>query len=376
MIRILQVVAQQPVGGVGTFLIGLKSNMNSQEFTLDFLEASDTVSGDFNAQVSDQYSMVYRLPEMKIKNIINYIRKVKIFYKNNAINYDIVHVHAPNIALFHLYYAKKYGVKIRIIHAHSTKYSTTRIKSVVNELLIKIGINYATNFWGASSKAVKFMYPKGKKTKIIPNGVNLTKFKFDRTNRQVIRDKYDLDDNDFLVGCVGNLLKHKNYDYLLDVFIKLKKYNNIKLMIIGSGNQEQKLKEFKVENKLNNIIFVERTATPELFYSSFDLFVMCSKFEGFGYTALEAQANGLDCLFSRGVPEDVDISKKNKFIDINESDKERWSKIIIDCFYKKNKKFYSERVNRFLEINKSIYSINNSIKIIEEDYRSLTRDNL
>ncbi|AOO74998.1 hypothetical protein LCW_02420 [Latilactobacillus curvatus] len=375
MIRILQVVAYQPVGGVGTFLTGLKENLNNQEFKIDFLESTKSTSGDFNQKINDGSSNLHILPELKLKNVGKYFSEVKIFYKKNATNYDIVHVHAPNLAFLHFYYARKYGISVRIMHAHSTKYSTNTIKAKINRLLIFLGRKLATDFWGSSNNSVDFMFRNEDMKVVIPNGVDLNKFKFSISRRKKIREIYGIREDDFLVGCIGNLLAAKNYIFLLNVFEKIKKNQNIKLMIVGSGEQKEKLEKFIDSKELTNVILVERTKSPELFYSAFDLFVLCSKFEGFGYTALEAQASGLNCLFSTGIPKEVDILEENKYIGITNQDKDKWASVIVkESNFVVAESISSNRKRRFERISDSRYSITNSIRMIGNEYTRLMRD--
>ena len=57
------------------------------------------------------------------------------------------------------------------------------------------------------------------------------------------------------------------------------------------------------------------------YYSAFDIFVLPSRYEGFGMVAVEAQVSGLPCLLSDKFPEDVVIGTNVDRVELNE---ERW----------------------------------------------------
>ena len=47
-----------------------------------------------------------------------------------------------------------------------------------------------------------------------------------------------------------------------------------------------------------------------------DIFVLLSRFEGLGIVGLEAQVNGLLCIFSNFIPKEVKITENAHFLDV------------------------------------------------------------
>ena len=98
------------------------------------------------------------------------------------------------------------------------------------------------------------------------------------------------------------------------------------------------------------------------------MFMLPSLFEGLPVVGIEAQINGLDCLFSTNVPDEIDISNNSYFEDLD-SDFLKWSNIIINIY-----KNYNIETRGNLDYTKKSYenyNINISAKKLEEYYITL-----
>ena len=106
------------------------------------------------------------------------------------------------------------------------------------------------------------------------------------------RKRLGLDENDFLVIAVAELIKRKN---LKDIILAIKSVNNrgyrARLLIAGDGVMEQKLRDFVSANDLQNKVFFlkRRSDVPELLYCS-DVLAMTSLHEGLPRSVMEAMA--------------------------------------------------------------------------------------
>jgi rhamnosyl/mannosyltransferase len=111
---------------------------------------------------------------------------------------------------------------------------------------------------------------------------------------------------DFELLFVGKLRKYKGVEFLIKAIANLQ----VKLKIVGNGEELQNLKSFATElNIVSKVTFVSNVEDSQLaeFYKNADLFVLPSinEAEAFGIVQLEAMANALPVIntnLSSGVP--------------------------------------------------------------------------
>ncbi|WP_140445389.1 MULTISPECIES: glycosyltransferase family 4 protein [unclassified Bifidobacterium] len=97
-----------------------------------------------------------------------------------------------------------------------------------------------------------------------------------------------------LAIAVGRLTEQKGFDILLHSWTIVEKaLPEWKLAIIGSGEDESKLKRLALELNLKNVSFVPATKDIEYWYNQASCFLLSSRYEGFVMVLLEAMAKGL-----------------------------------------------------------------------------------
>ncbi len=127
-----------------------------------------------------------------------------------------------------------------------------------------------------------------KKCFIIPNPVS----------DAFLNVEYSYRDKALNIVAVGRLVEQKNYPLLLSAFKEIyMDYPDVILHIYGVGHLRNKFLSGIVKNKLeNNIILHGRTADVAKALCESDLYVLCSDFEGFPNSLMEAMAVGLPCI--------------------------------------------------------------------------------
>jgi glycosyltransferase involved in cell wall biosynthesis len=91
---------------------------------------------------------------------------------------------------------------------------------------------------------------------------------------------------------VGTLKPEKNYKMLLRSFARVR--SDAKLMIVGSGSQEEELKQLAASlGVADRVIFPGYAADTWPYYASATLFVLSSYYEGYPNVLVEAMRSGL-----------------------------------------------------------------------------------
>ena len=97
-----------------------------------------------------------------------------------------------------------------------------------------------------------------------------------------------------IVISIGRLTYQKGYDLLIKAwFLIEKKYPDWSLHIYGEGEDKVKLEGLITHFNLRNITLQGTTNDVQSVYDSASIYVMSSRFEGFGMVLIEAQSQGL-----------------------------------------------------------------------------------
>lgn len=111
---------------------------------------------------------------------------------------------------------------------------------------------------------------------------------------------------------IGRLSREKGVHYLLEALKDLPR--DIQLHIIGGGNEEESLKQYAKENKLDNVKFLgfkNRKEIKEEYQNCIATILPCNWFENFPTTNMESFINGKPVIASNigGIPEQVEHNK-------------------------------------------------------------------
>src|SRR3989344_1074409 len=102
--------------------------------------------------------------------------------------------------------------------------------------------------------------------------------------------------NDRILLFMGVLIPRKNPMFALEVFLEVRKsFQNLKLILIGDGNETRRIKEkIKLLNLSDEVILIKSAFGREKSYllSRMDIFLLPSLSEGFGLAVTEAMSFG------------------------------------------------------------------------------------
>lgn len=336
-IRILQVVPSlNRSAGVARVVYNWNRFHDENRVHFDFLHHSSRngvllhnkrYDEELKAVGSEVFTVNYAADDLK-----RFIREVHEVFEKVGADYDIVHCHMPNSAFCVLREAELVGIEHRVLHSHLNNSSDKFLHRLRNAPLNAIGKHYATDYIACSDDAGRFLFGSRPFT-VINNGIPLEQFAYDSESRKLLRSELGIKETDPVVGCVGRLVKQKNFPFAVRVFAKFHEaFPDAKMLILGDGDDREELEGIISSEHLSNVVILAGVREDiNKLYSVMDVFFMPSLYEGLPVSAVEAQAAGLPCMYSDNVPRETDITGTGTFLSLD-ADIDKWTKTLENAF--------------------------------------------
>lgn len=329
MQRILHVIGRMDRAGAETLIMNLYRNIDRTKIQFDFMVFTDS-KADYDDEIYQLGGLIYHMPKFTGVNYAFLAYKVNAFFDMH--HYDIVHGHIGSIAPMYLAIAKKHGA-FTIAHSHSANSSSLIFRTVFMSLAWPVRL-IADYFFACSEQAGIDRFGNkivsSENFRVLNNGIDADRYQYSLERHENMKTKFKLEDK-FVVGHVGRFTQAKNHPFLINVFEEIHKKNPASvLVLVGRGEDEKKVQTIVKESNLENcVIFMGvRDDIPDLM-NLFDCFVFPSHSEGLGIVAIEAQAAGLPCFVSEGIPCEAIITKHAWQLNLSDGDKV-WAKTIIN----------------------------------------------
>lgn len=362
--RILHIVSTLNYSnGTMAVIMNYYKKIDKSKIQFDFLYMFENDKNNYENDILDLGGKVYRIKSPY--NFITFKKEYNNFLKNHAKEYDVFHLHEIYFNFFFFFGISKYGIKHKIVHSHTDKYSDNFLGKIKNFLLYKTMYFVASDFFACSKSAAKIMsLPKNKEVFFLNNAIDICKYRFDENIRETYRKKLKLE-NCFVLGNVGRLNNQKNPFFMLDIFYEVySKKANARLVLVGDGPLKTKLiKKAKQMRIYDKIIFFGQTKKVNEVLNIFDVFVLPSLFEGLGIVLIESQANGITTFTSTCVPQETNLSSLITYLDLKKG-ASYWANMILKS--KVNDFKNRSKYNQLLQ--QSEYNIHNEIAKLENIY--------
>lgn len=275
-----------------------------------------TLICDMSEEFLRKHSGEFNCIPMKISrgidpvNLVATIVKLrKIFIKNK---YDIIQYTGPSTALCSSIAGATSGINTRLYCLWGIRYVGFKgIKRKLFKFIERITCLLSTKILLDSKGNMKFgieekLFMPEKAFVIIEGsacGIDLKLFdnKLKQSYRLEIHERYNIDENEFIIGYLGRLINDKGITELLTAIkMMLEKYDNITFMIVGNFEDNDPINQELYSWALSQekILFCGFTNEPHKFYAAFDLFVFPSYREGFGGGVIQAAAFGVPAVVS------------------------------------------------------------------------------
>lgn len=332
MKRILIVCGKLYIGGAEKVAYSIGHYADPKQYECHYVVFGDEI-GEYEEPLLKDGSKIFHISSpgddyvRYWKNLINLM---------NTYQYDAVHCHTMFNSGIVLLAAKIKGVPCRIAHSHSIC-STPKRSLIVKsyEKVMRFLIKWcATEYVACGKKAGEWLFGKKmfqKAGTLLLNGIDTEQFQYNEKDREKIRKQYHIEDR-YLIGHVGHLAKVKNQLFLLEILPDiLKKNPSAVLILIGEGEDRRCLEEQIAQKNLTEyVIMTGNVGNVFQYLSAMDAFVFPSLYEGMPLTMLEVQANGLPCVISDAVPDDVYLTDLLEVISLADP-KEKWVNAMIGC---------------------------------------------
>jgi glycosyltransferase involved in cell wall biosynthesis len=299
---------------------------------------------------------------------INFFKLFKFFKKIN-----------PQIVHCHLWISEIYGLLLKLFSKnHFSLIITKHLDSLIFEAsfgqnkffngvyMEKIIIKYSDHLIFISKSVRNYfinkIYINKKKYSIVKYGINSKKFtKLNYNKFYNLKKKLGIKKGTYIVGCVSRHVEQKNLNLLLNAFAKFTNDNSnieTKLILIGKGYLTFDLKNLAINLGINNkIVWVSHTNNINLYFKLFNVFCICSKYEGFGLVLLEALAFGLPIVATKSgsFPEIVINNRNGYLVDRNNID--NFSYRIKDSLRLIKTNNFKEKQQKYLNNNFSLKKV-------------------
>lgn len=358
--RVLHIVGIMNRGGQEAFIMNMYRNIDKSKLQFDFIVHSDE-KGDYDDEIKELGGKIYRVTP-KSKNLLRYWKEMNYIFNRNK-EYKIIHIHTSSATVFlDAKIAKDNGIKNIIVHSHNTKSSNGNL---IHRVLRGLLNRYTTIRLACGNDAAKWCF--GEKylsdVKVINNAIDIEKYSYNDELRYKLRKEMDLD-NSFVIGHIGRFHDQKNHTFIIDVFRDILKINNkSKLVLIGTGKKQDEIKR-KVESYGigDNVLFMGGRDDVDRLVNIMDVFLFPSLYEGLPVTLIEVQANGMNCIISDVITDEVDMGcELIEKISLLKSSK-YWAEKIL----KKNRTVKMD--NHLKYIKKNGYDIKSTVKTLEKIY--------
>lgn len=359
--RVLHILPElNPSGGIENVVMNYYRAINRDLIQFDFI-AHSSVDPSYIDEIRSLGGRVYMMPPFGIGTVREIANKYKGILSETM--YGAVHCHMANAAFLYLRIAQQKGIKLRILHSHQNQYADTVSHKIRNVVLVAMGKPYATMRMAPSKSAGDFLFGT-KPYLLLPNAIDLEKFRFNPEIRKNTRSDLGVGNDTFVLGTVGRLVPQKNQIFMVNLMPSILKYHpDTQLLIIGEGNLRSLLEERISELRITqNVKLLGIRTDISGLLNALDCFVFPSIYEGLGEALIEAEVNGIPSIASEGVPREAMIAETCKRIPL---DQNRWLKEIEEAVFSGRK--YERELGNDTALN-SRFNISEMVGMLEDIY--------
>lgn len=326
MKKVLEIIGSLRIGGQEKVGREIGLHIDRDKYEIDYLVFDETKE-PYEADLEKVGIKVYHFPQPS-NGYIQYLKNLRKLLDKNG--YSIVHAHTMFNSGWAMLLAWIEKVPCRISHSHSIKmvdYHYSILAKAYQFAMQRLIHTFGTEFIGCGKSAGKWLFGKRffmKHGRVVYNGIDTEKFGFSSAVRREMRKKLHVE-NKLVIGHAGHFMKVKNQHFLISLMPEiLNQRPDAVLLLLGDGELKEKsweeCKKLGIEDK---VIMTGNVCNVADYLCAMDVFAFPSLYEGMPLSIIEVQCNGLPCIISDTVPEDVFLTDLIRPLSLK-SPKENW----------------------------------------------------
>ncbi|MEU6478862.1 glycosyltransferase [Streptomyces sp. NPDC047017] len=225
--------------------------------------------------------------------------------------YDLVHTHLYRACLYGRIAARLAGVRAVVATEHSlgeAQLEGRPLSAGVRALYLageRLGRTTVAVSATVAGRLRRWGVP-APRIEIVPNGIDLDRFRFDAALRERTRHRLGLPGDAYVIGGIGRLAAGKRFDVLVRALARLPRDH--RLLLVGGGPEESALRRIAHETGVaGRVLFAgerpcgpDGTPGPDLpaLAAAMDVLASPSPEEAFGLAVVEGLAAGLPVLYA------------------------------------------------------------------------------
>lgn len=309
-------------GGVLEYLYMFLKNFKDENYENVLIVSQDYENklDKFRNIVNDIY-VINMTREIKLKQDIKTTLQVRKLLKK--LKPDILYLHSSKAGAYGRI-ALLFNRKTKILYnAHGWYFNADMSQKkkkviILIEKILALRANKIINISKSEyDSALKYKIAPERKMCVIENGIDFTKFEGCDKYREETRKRYNIRDDEIVIGVVGRLSEQKDPITTIKAFNEVYKENrNVRLMYVGSGELEDEVMKYAKENNLQHLVTITGWVdNTERYIPAFDIAILPSKWEGFGLAIIEYMACKKPIVASNvGGMLDIIKTEKNGFL--------------------------------------------------------------